>query len=74
MTDKRITVAESLLQELQLQGADTIFGIISIHNIPVFDALERRRGFRVVSAQTQKELPSIWRTRTPGFPANSEWF
>src|SRR5262245_35339016 len=51
MTDKRITVADSLLQELQLQGADTIFGIISIHNIPIFDALERRRGFRVVSAR-----------------------
>ena len=51
MTDKRITVADSLLQELQRQGADTIFGIISIHNIPIFDALERRGGFRVVSAR-----------------------
>jgi acetolactate synthase-1/2/3 large subunit len=51
MTDKRITVADSLLQELQRQGADTVFGIISIHNIPIFDALERHRGFRVVSAR-----------------------
>src|SRR5689334_4338559 len=51
MTDTRITVADSLLQELKRQGADTIFGIISIHNIPIFDALERRGDFRVVSAR-----------------------
>src|SRR2546425_1116943 len=49
--DKRITVADSLLLELKRAGADTIFGIISIHNIPFFDALERDGSFRVVSAR-----------------------
>ncbi len=49
--DYKITVAESLLRELKTIGVDTIFGIISIHNIPFFDALERIGGFRVVSAR-----------------------
>src|SRR5271169_2233057 len=51
MDCKRITVAESLLRELKAIGVDTVFGIISIHNIPFFDALERVGGFRLVSAR-----------------------
>ncbi len=51
MSRPGITVAEALLNELRRAGADTIFGIISIHNIPIFDALQRHGGFRVVSAR-----------------------
>jgi acetolactate synthase-1/2/3 large subunit len=47
----RITVADSLLKELERIGVDTVFGIISIHNIPFYDALERHGGFRVVTAR-----------------------
>src|SRR5258706_5747447 len=47
----RITVADALLKELELIGVDTVFGIISIHNIPFYDALERHGGFRVVTAR-----------------------
>ncbi len=50
MTNK-ITVADTLLKELERIGVDTIFGIISIHNIPFYDALERHGGFRVVTAR-----------------------
>jgi acetolactate synthase-1/2/3 large subunit len=50
MTNK-ITVAEALLKELELISVDTVFGIISIHNIPFYDALERHGGFRVVTAR-----------------------
>jgi acetolactate synthase-1/2/3 large subunit len=32
-------------------GTDTIFGLISIHNIPFFDALQRDGTFRLVSAR-----------------------
>ena len=39
MEQEKITVAQTLLQELKRVGADTIFGIISIHNIPFFDEL-----------------------------------
>jgi acetolactate synthase-1/2/3 large subunit len=47
----RITVADAFLQELERIGVDTVFGIISIHNIPFYDALERHGGFRVVTAR-----------------------
>src|SRR5215510_13110282 len=50
MTNK-ITVADALLKELERIGVDTIFGIISIHNIPFYDALERHGGFPVVTAR-----------------------
>jgi acetolactate synthase I/II/III large subunit len=48
---KKITVADVLLQELERIGIDTVFGIISIHNIPFYDALERHGGFRVVTGR-----------------------
>jgi acetolactate synthase-1/2/3 large subunit len=47
----KITVAEALLKELERIGVDTVFGIISIHNIPFYDALERHGGFRVVTGR-----------------------
>jgi acetolactate synthase-1/2/3 large subunit len=47
----KITVADALLKELERIGTDTVFGIISIHNIPFYDALERHGGFRVVTAR-----------------------
>ena len=50
MTNK-ITVADALLRELERIGIDTVFGIISIHNIPFYDSLQRHGGFRVVTAR-----------------------
>src|SRR5215813_4066874 len=50
MTDK-CTVADSLLNELERIGVDAVFGIISIHNIPFYDALQRHGGFRVITAR-----------------------
>ncbi len=47
----KITVADALLKELERIGIDTVFGIISIHNIPFYDALERHGGFRVITAR-----------------------
>src|SRR6516162_9036749 len=47
----KITVADALLKELERVGVDTVFGIISIHNIPLYDALERHGGFRVVTGR-----------------------
>jgi acetolactate synthase-1/2/3 large subunit len=50
MTQK-ITVADALLDELERIQTDTIFGIISIHNIPFYDAIERHGGFRLVTGR-----------------------
>src|ERR1041384_4806825 len=47
----KITVAGALLKELERIDVDTVFGIVSIHNIPFYDALQRHGGFRVVTAR-----------------------
>src|SRR5215468_6139933 len=47
----KITVADALLKELERIGTDTVFGIISIHNIPFYDAIERHGSFRVVTGR-----------------------
>src|SRR6266704_4318347 len=47
----KIMVADALLRELERIGVDTLFGIISIHNLPFYDALQRHGGFRVVTAR-----------------------
>src|SRR3989449_10143769 len=47
----KITVADALLKELERIGVDTVFGIISIHNIPFYDAIKRHGGFRVVAGR-----------------------
>lgn len=38
---------------LRAAGIDTAFGIISVHNIPIFDAIAREGGVRVVPARTE---------------------
>ena len=45
---EKITVGDGIVAELEGLGVDTIFGIISIHNIPIYDALARNPAFRVV--------------------------
>src|SRR5436853_6436028 len=50
MTNK-ITVADALLKELEQIGVNVIVGIISIHNLPIYDALQRHGGFRVVTGR-----------------------
>ena len=47
----KITVADALLKELERIGVDTVFGIISIHNIPFYDAIQQHGGFRVVTGR-----------------------
>jgi acetolactate synthase-1/2/3 large subunit len=55
----KITVADSLLKELERIDVDTIFGIISIHNIPFYDALERHGGFRVVTGRHEGAIVNM---------------
>ncbi len=48
---QRITVAELAVRFLELQGTRAAFGVISIHNMPILDALHRRQRIRFVSAR-----------------------
>ena len=46
--EDRVTVSDAIVSELELARVDTLFGIISIHNIPIYDAVARHGGFRVI--------------------------
>jgi acetolactate synthase-1/2/3 large subunit len=47
------TGGELVLDSLKAAGVDTVFGIISVHNMPIFDAIAREGGVRVVPARTE---------------------
>jgi acetolactate synthase I/II/III large subunit len=47
------TGGELVLDSLKAAGVDTVFGIISVHNLPIFDAIAREGGVRVVPARTE---------------------
>src|SRR5207244_7381837 len=47
----KITVANALLKKLKRIGINTVFGIMSINNIPFYDAIKRHGGFRVVAGR-----------------------
>jgi acetolactate synthase-1/2/3 large subunit len=47
------TGGELVLDSLRAAGIDTAFGIISVHNIPIFDAIAREGGVRLVPARTE---------------------
>jgi len=47
------TGGELVVDSLKAAGLDTLFGVISVHNIPIFDALARASGLRMVPARTE---------------------
>src|SRR5438552_6711045 len=44
---------ELVLDSLKAADVDTAFGIISVHNIPIFDAVAREGGVRLVPARSE---------------------
>ncbi len=42
-----------MLDSLKAAGVETVFGIVSVHNIPIFDAMAREGGIRLVPARTE---------------------
>ena len=46
-----ITVGEAIARTLELYGVDTLYGVISIHNLPVADAVGQRGKLRFVPAR-----------------------
>lgn len=45
------TVGDLIAEFLESQGIDAAFGVISIHNMPILDAIERRGNIRFVMAR-----------------------
>ncbi len=47
------TGGELIVRALKAAGVDTVFGIISIHNIPIYDAIARHGGIRAIPARSE---------------------
>jgi acetolactate synthase-1/2/3 large subunit len=47
------TGGELVVESLKAAGVDTAFGIISVHNIPIFDAMARQHEIRLVPSRTE---------------------
>ncbi|HEX6511755.1 MAG TPA: thiamine pyrophosphate-binding protein [Chloroflexota bacterium] len=42
-----------VVDTLKAAGVDTVFGVLSVHNIPMYDAIDRDGGIRAVPARTE---------------------
>lgn len=52
MTEKvAFTVAEAVVKELVAAEVEAVFGIVSIHNMPIIDAIYREGSIRIVTAR-----------------------
>src|SRR6185312_10061576 len=51
VVSERIAVAEAISRLLEGAGVDTVFGVISIHNMPILDAVGRRGKIRFVPSR-----------------------
>jgi acetolactate synthase I/II/III large subunit len=48
---EKITVGEAIVRVLEAYDVNTVYGVISIHNLPIADAIGRRGGLRFVPAR-----------------------
>jgi acetolactate synthase-1/2/3 large subunit len=51
--DESYTGGDVIVQILKAAGVDSVFGIISIHNIPIYDAIARQGGIRPVTNRSE---------------------
>lgn len=47
------TGGDAVVEILMTAGVEVVFGVISIHNIPIYDAIARRGGIRAVAARSE---------------------
>lgn len=45
------TTADAIVQELVREGVKVVFGIVSIHNLPIYDAINRNGTIRLITAR-----------------------
>ena len=50
----RMSGGELVVETLKAAGVDTVFGIVSVHNIPIYDAIERLGGIRPVPVRQEQ--------------------
>lgn len=47
----QFTVADAIVKELVKEGVEAVYGIVSIHNMPIYDAIYREGSIRVVTSR-----------------------
>ena len=50
-TDQVFTTADAIVQELVKAGVEVAFGIVSIHNLPIYQAIARNGNIKLVTAR-----------------------
>ena len=48
------TGGELVVETLKAAGVDTVFGIVSVHNIPIYDAMHRLGGIRPIMVRHEQ--------------------
>jgi glyoxylate carboligase len=51
--EERCTGGDMIVRILIAAGVECIFGIISIHNIPIYDAIARQGGIRSITNRSE---------------------
>ena len=51
--EEQCTGGDVIVQILKAAGVDCVFGIISIHNIPIYDAIARQGGIRTITNRSE---------------------
>src|SRR5690349_18969986 len=47
------TGGDAVVRALKHAGVNTVFGLISIHNLPIYDAIQRQGGIRAVPTRSE---------------------
>ncbi|MFA1821499.1 thiamine pyrophosphate-binding protein [Virgibacillus oceani] len=48
---KEFTVADAIIKELVKNGVEKAFGIVSVHNLPIYDAIAREGSIELITAR-----------------------
>ena len=64
---ERISAGELVAAFLEAAGVDTAFGVISIHNMPMLDAIGQRNRIRFVPARGEAGAVNMADAKRPGF-------
>lgn len=51
---RELTGGEAVYETLRALGVDTVFGIVSVHNIPIYDAILRGGGITTISVRHEQ--------------------
>lgn len=51
---EQVSGGEAIARTLAAQGVEHVFGIVSVHNLPIYDAIERQEGIRMVPVRHEQ--------------------